>query len=127
MDHLEDHYDMVLFVQTQMDLRQKPTVGKIVAGWVLEILAQYGVLCLVTLTVVAAAMTPNMTPFRSFVRKMSWKNTSDEALRAGRKSLGRPSGREKEVGSLVHSLLVVLQCVNLRLYHSRLVDLEDLN
>lgn len=93
----------------------------------LEILAQYGVLCLVTLTVVAAAKMPNMTPFRSFVRKMSWKNTSDEALRAGRKSLGRPSGREKEVDSLVHSLLVVLQCVNLRLYHSRLVDLEDLH
>ena len=58
---------------------------------------------------------------------MSWKNASDEAPRAGRKSLGRPSGREKEVGSLEHSLLVVLQCLNLRLYYSRLVDFEDLD
>lgn len=32
MVHLEDHYDMVLFVQMQMDLRQKPIVGRIVAG-----------------------------------------------------------------------------------------------
>ena len=70
---------------------------------------------------------PNMTPFRSFVRKTSWKNASDEAPRADRKSLGRPSGREKEADGLEQSLLVVVQCVNLRLYHSRLVDFEDLD
>lgn len=68
-----------------------------------------------------------MTPFPSFGRKTSWKNTSDEAPRVGRKNLGRPSGREEAVGSLVHSLLVVLQCVKLRGYHLRLVDLGDLH
>ena len=32
MAHLEDRYDMGLFVQTQMDLQQMPIVEKMVAG-----------------------------------------------------------------------------------------------
>ena len=100
--------------QTEAGSPHKLLVDEVVVDAKLgqETLAQYMTSHLGTRIVVVGRML-NTTASRSFLRKTSWKNTSDEAPTAGRISLGKLSARGKGVGILAYLLPEVLLCLSL--------------
>ena len=108
------YYGRVWMAQTEAGSPHTLIVDEIVVGARLgqETLVQYTISHLETRIAVVERM-PNTMASLSFLRKTSWKNTSDEAPAAGRRSSGILSARGKGAGIPAYLLLEVLLCVSL--------------
>ena len=108
------YYGRVWMAQTEADSPHKLIADEIVvdARLGLETLVRYMTSHWGTRTVVVGRM-PNTMAFPSFLKKTSWRKTSDDSPTVARRSSGILSARGKGAGILAYSLIEVLLCVSL--------------
>ena len=109
-----DYYGRVWMAQTEADSPHRLIVDETVvdARLGLETLVRY-MISHWGMRIVVVGRMPNTMAFPSFLRKTSWRNTSDDSPKVGRRSSGILSARGKGVGILAYLLLEVLLCVSL--------------
>lgn len=121
-----EHYNgRVSPAQTQWGSPHMRAVGEFVIdiGWGQETLALRKTSRLGT-QIAVVGKTQSTKTSGSFLRKTFWKSVSDGAPMADRRSLGRLSGRGRELGILVCLLPVALLCVSLKACYTLPVFLE---